>query len=611
MKKGSKALLCSVIASLGIIGAGSFGTLLTYADDAEILAVASQNVVYSGWTTDESGRIFYYDENGLPLTGIQEIEGQKYLFAANGVLKTGWRTIDEKRYYFNPETGKAEYGWIEYEGDKFYVSKDNGKVAGYFADPDGSFYIFDEYGSMYSGNKFVNVDGIIYYVGADGKLLTETTVIEDVPYIFASNGRMKTGWRTYNDKRYYYNPETGERMLGLIEYEGKYYFVTAEKGKCSGTLTISGIDYLFNNEFGYMETGWQTVNGAKHYYFENGKAAVGLETIDGYKYYFAADGIMQTGWQTVNGTSYYFTPEGKMASGWQTIDGVKYYFTSEGKLATGWQTIDGKRYLFSSEGKIQTGWQTADSSKYYLGSDGAALTGLQTVSGSKYYFAADGKMQTGWQTIDGAKYYIASDGKVQTGWQTVDGAKYYFAADGKMLTGWQTIDGKKYHFNTSTGVMSVNTSIDGYTIGADGVAVKLSAVQVRANEIIASIGADAQNIFSYVRNHNKYKFIEETKSLQQIESIGWSYFADYSIDNRFIVCYYFAAVTDVLYKQAGFETRIVYGTGRGEGEHYWNQIKVNGVWTNYDTCNGYANVTDEFLKAQNYTWYQFIYPVYN
>ena len=112
-------------------------------------------------------------------------------------------------------------------------------------------------------------------------------------------------------------------------------------------------------------------------------------------------------------------------------------------------------------------------------------------------------------------------------------------------------------------------------------------------------------------NHNKYKFIEATKTLAQIQSIGWSYFAQYAFNNRFVVCYYFAAVQDVLFQEAGYESRIVYGTGRGSGDHYWNQIKVNGVWTNYDACNGYANVTDAYLKAQNYTWKQYVYPKFN
>ncbi len=101
--------------------------------------------------------------------------------------------------------------------------------------------------------------------------------------------------------------------------------------------------------------------------------------------------------------------------------------------------------------------------------------------------------------------------------------------------------------------MAVNTTIDGYEISSDGIASSLSAIQIRANEILASIGTSATNIYNYVRSNNKYKYIEETKTLAEIESIGWSYFADYAMDNRFVVCYYFAAKTDVIFQQAAMK----------------------------------------------------------
>ena len=104
--------------------------------------------------------------------------------------------------------------------------------------------------------------------------------------------------------------------------------------------------------------------------------------------------------------------------------------------------------------------------------------------------------------------------------------------------------------------------------------------------------------------------METTRTLDQIESLGWGYFANYAMDNRFVVCYYFAALQDLLFHEAGFESRIVYGNGTHASDHYWNQVKINGEWTNYDACNGFAAVSDDFLKAKTYTWYQFVYPVY-
>ena len=50
---------------------------------------------------------------------------------------------------------------------------------------------------------------------------------------------------------------------------------------------------------------------------------------------------------------------------------------------------------------------------------------------------------------------------------TDGGTTYYLGVDGVMATGWQEIEGKWYYFNGS-GAMQKNTTIDGYTLGADG-----------------------------------------------------------------------------------------------------------------------------------------------
>jgi len=460
--------------------------------------------------------------------------------------------------------------------------------------------------------------------------LTGIHIIDDVPYIFASSGALKTGWRTYEGKRFYYDPESGERKLGLINYCGRYFYITAEDGKCSGVINIDGMDYVFCDEFGCMDLGWQIIDGHKHYYFEDATAAVGFQTIDGAKYYFNSEGVMAEGWQTIDNVRYYFLQDGKMAFGMQIIDGKTYAFDRNGKMINGWyadkgfkyymgsdgvaltglQAIEGSKYFFDNDGKMMTGWQIIGGSRYYFASSGKASTGVVSIDGKIYGFDSEGKMKTGWVSFNGTKYYFGADGAAVTGWQISSSSKYYFAKDGKMLTGWQTIDGKRYYFYPSSGQMAVNTVIDGYKIGADGSAVTMSAVQKRANEVIASIGTGVQTIYTYVRNNNRYSFMEQTRPLSEIETVGWSYFANYAMDNRFVVCYYFAAITDVLFRQAGYETRVVYGTGHGEGDHYWNQVKINGVWRNYDTCNGYADVDDAYLKSRNYTWKLYVNPEY-
>ena len=260
---------------------------------------------------------------------------------------------------------------------------------------------------------------------------------------------------------------------------------------------------------------------------------------------------------------------------------------------------------------MMTEWVEDGDKKYYCGNDGRILFGRHVVDDAEYYFSPDGSVATGLITIpDDGTYFFGDDGKRQTGWIKVNDNQCYFSNEnGKMVFGWQTIDGYQYFFNDS-GIMETNTTIDGKVIGEDG-RVQLSAVQQRANAVIARIGTSSQAIYNFVVNNNRYSHMEATKTQAQIEAIGWSYFANYAFDNRFIVCYYYAAITDLLYKQAGYESRIVHGTGRGSGDHYWNEVKINGYWTCIDTCNGYFQVSFSYLQSQNYTFYNYVYPTYN
>ncbi len=81
----------------------------------------------------------------------------------------------------------------------------------------------------------------------------------------------------------------------------------------------------------------------------------------------------------------------------------------------------------------------------------------------------DESMARGWNQNDaGQKYYLESNGVMKTGWHNENGVKYYFDVNGVMQAGkWVRIGSKWYYFHVD-GKMAVNTTIDGYTVEADG-----------------------------------------------------------------------------------------------------------------------------------------------
>lgn len=56
---------------------------------------------------------------------------------------------------------------------------------------------------------------------------------------------------------------------------------------------------------------------------------------------------------------------------------------------------------------------------------------------------------------------------MKTGWVYTGGKWYLLSESGKMNTGWIQDNGKWYYLNEN-GSMAVNTTVDGYSIGAYG-----------------------------------------------------------------------------------------------------------------------------------------------
>ena len=213
-----------------------------------------------------------------------------------------------------------------------------------------------------------------------------------------------------------------------------------------------------------------------------------------------------SGWEKIDDKWYYFYPysdgegeysQGDMVTGWTDSgsplkwDPTKisgpYYLQADGSLKTGWVQRDKDWYYLDPETLwYRTGWfQDADGKWYYLSSTtGKMHTGWIWDKGKWYYCGWDGSVcRDGWYPVTPASSggviqlgnwngfrYFGADGAMATGWVTIDHVRQYFDGDGSPYTGWLSSDGKWYYLKD--GVMQVNTTIDGYQIGSDGVWIR-------------------------------------------------------------------------------------------------------------------------------------------
>ena len=141
--------------------------------------------------------------------------------------------------------------------------------------------------------------------------------------------------------------------------------------------------------------------------------------------------------------------------GWVQSNTVWYYKYPDGTYQkNSWLKVNDKWYLFDNEGKMLTGWQTKN--------------------GYSYFLENSGEMRVGWIQNNGNWYYLKPEnedyqGAAQKGWIHADGNTYYADNTGALLSGWQKVDGNWHYFYPNNFTQAVNTTIDTFYIGADGI----------------------------------------------------------------------------------------------------------------------------------------------
>lgn len=250
----------------------------------------------SGWKTEGSS-VFYLDEDGDPVTGWQDPDGnRRYFDPQSGALCTGWLTLADGTYYLGTD-GILQTGWLSQDDSRMYLFPD-GKLATGMFEAEGACYYADNSGAIQTG--WADIDGSRRY--------------------FAEDGAMHTGW---------------------LELDGSRYYLDESGVLCTGWTELDGIR-CYLSEDGALCTGWTDTPEGRCYLDETGAPCFGWQELDENLYYFTEDGFLHTGWLELEGITYYMKEDGAAARGRLMIDDTAHHFTSTGAhilLVNRWNMI--------------------------------------------------------------------------------------------------------------------------------------------------------------------------------------------------------------------------------------------------------------------------------
>ena len=426
------------------------------------------------------------------------------------VISGGHYTSDDQGNWYYIKDGKALTGMQNIDNVNVYFDADGKQVKGDTRHVNGSTYHFEKDSGQLTRNAFASdKNGNWYYLGHDGKALTGSQVIDNIPLYFYPNGvQAKDAFVILDGNSYYFQKDTGQLVRDRFwsDDDGNWYYSDKEGKLLTGEQTIDGFDMYFYPD-GVQAKGEIVTIGIEPYYFDkdSGHKVINTDiTINGKTYHAEANGLLIETEQKLpqlplvsgghfqedsSGNWYYYTATGEKLRGWQNVDGVTLYFDEEGRQAkNGERIIDGFHYYFSHySGAVKTNyWDTwtveirrwepfAKTYNVYYGSDGRRYYGWHRVGDQLYYFDHTGRVENALTTFKGQKYLFDNHGKlvkdafyihtlrvfvgtsntsyrsnkfgqVLTGEHHINGDDYYFSNSGSAVTDIVTKGGKDYYY---------------------------------------------------------------------------------------------------------------------------------------------------------------------
>lgn len=350
------------------------------------------------WMIDTDGSIYYFRSWGGAYKNCNAvINGRSYTFGADSKMQGSQWIVKGGNWYLTKD-GKIATGWQEWQGSKYYLNSDGTMRSNEWRlDDTGKIRYLCSWGGAYK-NRSAKINGRSYTFNSNADVTNTQWISLDGTWKLAKDGRIATGWQTWDKNLYYLNNDGSMKANEAFTDGGKLYF--------------------FRSWGGAYKNCWYT-SGGKKYYLHDNSAAYQNEWLkaDGKWYYFQSDSTMATDtWidnYYVDASGVWIPSKEKPTDKWITSGNRKWYRHADGSYTKNdWEVIDGKYYRFDKDGWMVTGWQKIGNVTYYM----------DKTTGERY--------GEGWHWIDGNCYYMNANGEMAVDtW--IDG--YYVDASGKWI----------------------------------------------------------------------------------------------------------------------------------------------------------------------------------
>lgn len=350
------------------------------------------------WMIDTDGSIYYFRSWGGAYKNCNAvINGRSYTFGADSKMQGSQWIVKGGNWYLTKD-GKIATGWQEWQGSKYYLNSDGTMRSNEWRlDDSGKIRYLCSWGGAYK-NRSAKINGRSYTFNSNADVTNTQWISLDGTWKLAKDGRIATGWQTWDKNLYYLNSDGSMKANEAFTDGGKLYFFRSWGGAYKNCWYTSGGKkyYLHDNSAAYQNE-WLKADG-KWYYFQSDSTMAADTWID--NYYVDASGV-------------WIPSKEKPADKWITSGNRKWYRHADGSYTKNdWELINGKYYRFDNEGWMVTGWKKINDIWYYM----------DKTTGERY--------GEGWHWIDGNCYYMNANGEMAVDtW--IDG--YYVDASGKWI----------------------------------------------------------------------------------------------------------------------------------------------------------------------------------